>query len=179
MFRSRRCGGQASDRWEHLCLHSCQLDLRVAQEALGTCQSLDGIDEAAVGTFTLREWGGETVCAAFGSTETPLSNFLGDHANAVRWQVYTTLLVYVLLRFQGFLSAWAHRFTRLFAVVRSAVWERLDLFERLKSYGTASGRIRFIGARPEARTLAALARWNGPARKSCNYLPSNFVDLSP
>ena len=62
-----------------------------------------------------------------------LSNFLGLSANAVRWQVYTALLVYVLLRFQGFLSAWAHSFTRLFAVVRSAVWERLDLLELLKS----------------------------------------------
>ena len=79
-----------------------------------------------------------------------LSNFLGHSANAVRWQVYTALLVYVLLRFQGFLSAWAHSFTRLFAVVRSAVWERLDLLELLKSYGTASGRIRFIGALHEA-----------------------------
>ncbi len=71
-----------------------------------------------------------------------LSNFLGHSANAVRWQVYTALLVYVLLRFQGFLSAWAHSFTRLFAVVRSAVWERLDLLELLKSYGTASTRER-------------------------------------
>ena len=34
-----------------------------------------------------------------------LSNFLGHSANAVRWQVYTALLVYVLLRFPGFLSA--------------------------------------------------------------------------
>ncbi|MEI6713486.1 MAG: IS4 family transposase [Verrucomicrobiota bacterium] len=75
-----------------------------------------------------------------------LSNFLGHNANAVRWQVYTALLVYVLLRFQAFLSDWAHSFTRLFAVVRSAVWERLNLLELLKSYGTASGRIRFAGA---------------------------------
>jgi IS4 transposase len=51
-----------------------------------------------------------------------LSNFLGHSANAVRLQVYTALLVYVLLRFRGFLSAWAHSLTRLFAVVRSAVW---------------------------------------------------------
>jgi hypothetical protein len=48
------------------------------------------------------------------------------------------------------LSAWAHSFTRLFAVVRSAVWERLDLLGLLKSYGTASGRIRFVGALHEA-----------------------------
>ena len=75
-----------------------------------------------------------------------LSNFGGHSANALRWQVYTALLVYVLLRFQALLSDWAHRFTRLFAVVRSAVWERLDLLRLLKSYGTASGRIRFAGA---------------------------------
>jgi len=31
-------------------------------------------------------------------------------------------------------------------VVRSAVWERLDLLKLLKSYGTASGRVRFAGA---------------------------------
>ena len=75
-----------------------------------------------------------------------LSNFWGHSANAARWQVYTALLVYVLLRFQAFLSDWAHRFTRFFAVVRSAVWERLDLLRLLKSDGTASGRIRFAGA---------------------------------
>lgn len=75
-----------------------------------------------------------------------LSNFLGHSANAVRWQVYTALLVYVLLRFEAYLSNWAHSFTRLFAVVRSAVWERLDLLELLKGYGTASGQIRYVGA---------------------------------
>jgi hypothetical protein len=75
-----------------------------------------------------------------------LSNFLGHSANAVRWQVYTALLVYVLLRFEAYLSNWAHSFTRLFAVVRSAVWERLDLLELLKSYGTASRQIRYVGA---------------------------------
>jgi hypothetical protein len=30
-----------------------------------------------------------------------LSNFLGHSANAVRWQVYSALLVYVLLRLHG------------------------------------------------------------------------------
>ncbi len=92
-----------------------------------------------------------------------LSNFLGHSANAVRWQVYTALLVYVLLRFQGFLSAWAHSFTRLFAVVRSAVWERLDLLGLLKSYGTASGRIRFIGALHEAWQQLWLSGMTPPA----------------
>lgn len=79
-----------------------------------------------------------------------LSNFLGQSANAVRWQVYAALLVYVLLRFMAHLSDWAHSFTRLFAVTRSALWERLDLKALLKSHGTASGRMRVIGALDQA-----------------------------
>ena len=75
-----------------------------------------------------------------------LSNFLGHSANAVRWQVYSALLVYVLLRFMAHLSQWGHSFTRLFTVSRSALWERLDLLGLLKSYGTASGRLKVLGA---------------------------------
>jgi Transposase DDE domain/Domain of unknown function (DUF4372) len=79
-----------------------------------------------------------------------LGSFLGHSANAVRWQVYTALLVYVLLRFMAHLSEWGHSFTRLFAVTRSTLWERLDLLALLKSYGTASGRMRVIGALNDA-----------------------------
>jgi hypothetical protein len=75
-----------------------------------------------------------------------LGSFLGHSANAVRWQVYTALLVYVLLRYMAHLSTWGHSFTRLFAVTRSALWERIDLMALLKSYGTASGRFKVIGA---------------------------------
>jgi len=75
-----------------------------------------------------------------------LGSFLGHSANAVRWQVYTALLVYVLLRFMAHLAEWGHSFTRLFAVTRSALWERLDLLGLLKSYGTASGRFKVLGA---------------------------------
>jgi hypothetical protein len=79
-----------------------------------------------------------------------LSNFLGHSANAVRWQVYSALLVYVLLRFYAYLSAWGPSFTRLFTVVRSALWERLDLLDLLRSYGTATGRLRVLGALDQA-----------------------------
>lgn len=75
-----------------------------------------------------------------------LTNFLGHSANAVRWQVYAALLVYVLLRYMAHLSQWGHSFIRLFAVSRSALWERLDLVALLKSYGTASGRFKMVGA---------------------------------
>jgi Transposase DDE domain len=75
-----------------------------------------------------------------------LGSFLGHSANAVRWQIFTALLVYVLLRFMAHLAGWGHGFTRLFTVTRSALWERIDLLALLKSYGTASGRLKVIGA---------------------------------
>jgi hypothetical protein len=74
-----------------------------------------------------------------------LTGFLGHSANAVRWQVYAALLIYVLLRFMAHQANWWHSFTRLFAVSRSALWERVDLLSLLKSYGTASGGFRMSG----------------------------------
>jgi hypothetical protein len=77
-----------------------------------------------------------------------LADFLGHNANAVRWQLWSALLTYLLLRYAGFLGAWGHGFSRLWAVVRSALWQKLDLIQLLKSYGTAGGKFRCI-ARPE------------------------------
>ena len=79
-----------------------------------------------------------------------LSGFLGYSANAIRWQVWTALLVYELLRFVAHLSQWAHSFTRLFAVVRAALWERLDALGLLRSYGTAGGSFKLPGAAQSA-----------------------------
>ena len=73
-----------------------------------------------------------------------LADFLGHSANAVRWQVWTALLVYVLLRFLAFINDWSHSFTRIFSLVRCALWRRWDLMSLLQSYGTASGSFRFI-----------------------------------
>ena len=84
-----------------------------------------------------------------------LGDFLGHSANAIRWQVWTALLVYVLLRFAAHLGAWGHSFTRLFAVVRAAMWERLDLLGLLRRYGTAGGSFTLLGA-PHASWLPGL-----------------------
>ena len=73
-----------------------------------------------------------------------LSDFLGHSANAVRWQVWSALLVYVLLRFLAYAHDWTHRFTRLFTLVRAALWRRWDMASLLKCYGTASGSFRYI-----------------------------------
>jgi len=84
-----------------------------------------------------------------------LADFLGHNASAVRWQVWSALLVYLLLRFCAFLSQWGHSFTRLFTLLRAALWQRMDLRRLLESYGTASGGGRFLGT-PEAAYLPGL-----------------------
>ena len=79
-----------------------------------------------------------------------MSDFLGHSANAVRWQVWTALLTYLLLRYLAFVSQWNHSFTRLFAIVRSVTWRKLDLRELLRSYGTAGGTFRVLGTPQQA-----------------------------
>ena len=77
-----------------------------------------------------------------------LADFLGYNANAVRWQVWIALLVYVLLRYLSYVSKWAHSFTRLFTILRAVLWSKLDLLDLLGCYGTAKGSFRNL-ARPE------------------------------
>ena len=77
-----------------------------------------------------------------------LADFLGTSANAVRWQIWTAFLVYLLLRYVGFLTNWAHSFSRLFALVRTGLWRRWDLLRFLARYGTAGGSFRYL-AHPE------------------------------
>lgn len=68
-----------------------------------------------------------------------LADFLGHNANAVKWQVWMALLVYVLLRFQAWRSRWAHSFSRLLTVLRAALWLPREVAELLRRYGTAGG----------------------------------------
>ena len=85
-----------------------------------------------------------------------LADFLGQSANAVRWQVWMALLVYVLLRFLACVSDWTHSFTRLWALIRTALWKKLDALALLRSYGTAGGSFRMLG-QPEAAYLPGFA----------------------
>jgi IS4 transposase len=77
-----------------------------------------------------------------------LADFLGHNANAVRWQVWVALLVYVLLSYLSYLSKWSHSFTRLFTIPPAVLWAKLDLVKLLSCYGTAKGSFRNL-ARPE------------------------------
>jgi hypothetical protein len=82
-----------------------------------------------------------------------LADFLGNSANAVHWQLWTALLLYVLLRYLAFVSRWQQSFTRLWALCRSSLWRKMDLVQLLKSYGTAGQPLRFVG-RPEQAYFA-------------------------
>ena len=84
-----------------------------------------------------------------------LADFLGTSANAVRWQIWTALLVYLLLRYLSFLSDWSHSFSRLFTLIRTALWKKWDLLALLDRYGTAGGHFRYL-ARPEQAYLPGM-----------------------
>lgn len=85
-----------------------------------------------------------------------LCAFLGHSKNAIQWQVWMALLVYVLLRYLAHLSNWPHSFTRLFGLVRCSIWSRIDLLETLRRYGTAGGDLRLL-ASPEQAYLPGFA----------------------
>jgi hypothetical protein len=79
-----------------------------------------------------------------------LADFLGTSANAVRWQIWTALLVYLLLRYLAFLSDWSHSFSRLFTLIRACLWKKWELPNLLRRYGTASGHFRYLGQAEQA-----------------------------
>jgi len=84
-----------------------------------------------------------------------LADFLGTSANAVRWQIWTALLAYLLLRYLSFLSEWSHSFSRLFTLLRTCLWKKWDLPSLLSLYGTADGHFRYL-ARPEQAYLPGM-----------------------
>jgi hypothetical protein len=75
-----------------------------------------------------------------------IADFMGYNENAVRWQVWTALLVYILLRFTAWQGRWKGSFTRLFTVLRGVLWSCLDMFSVLKCCGTARGTVRMRAA---------------------------------
>jgi hypothetical protein len=105
-----------------------------------------------------------------------IADFMGYNENAVRWQIWIALLVYVLLRFVAWQSRWKHTFTRLFTVVRGVLWSCVDLFSVLDCCGTAHGATR-IRAVPEQCYLPGFS----PSRsqwKTDNGVYGNHPTLS-
>ncbi len=75
-----------------------------------------------------------------------LADFLGHNENAVRWQLWTALLAYLLLRFIGFTGQWTRSFRRLFTLLRGVLFSRLDMFSVLECCGTARDSPRMVAA---------------------------------
>ncbi len=68
-----------------------------------------------------------------------LRDFVGTNEKAVKWQVWTGLLMHLLLRFLRHVSRWGHSFSRCVGIVRTALWVKTDLIDLLRCYGTAGG----------------------------------------
>jgi hypothetical protein len=85
-----------------------------------------------------------------------LADFLGHNENAVRWQVWTALLLYVLLRFIAWVHRWAESFSRLFTLLRATLWMPKDLAALLERYGTADPKKRRMCAHPESAFLPGM-----------------------
>ena len=85
-----------------------------------------------------------------------ICDFLGHSKQAIRWQLWSALLLYVLLRFQAWCSDWPHSFARLFTMIRSVVWDRFNLSDTLQFYGTAGDKWRMC-IQPQTAYLPGFA----------------------
>lgn len=92
-----------------------------------------------------------------------LVDFLGNSANAVKWQVWTALLVHLLLRFLAWRERWAHTFTRLFTYVRGAVAAPGPRRTAPPLWDSTGGRRDYRAASPE-RTARLCGAAHGTAR---------------
>jgi hypothetical protein len=96
---------------------------------------------SSVGGLYQARWGIEVFFKQLKQT-LQVCDFLGHSKQAIRWQLWGALLLYVLMRWQGQAAGWSHSFARLLTMVRGVVWDRIDLAALLKSYGTADGTYR-------------------------------------
>ena len=87
-----------------------------------------------------------------------LADFLGYNENAVRWQIWTALLTYLLLRFVAWHGKWRHPFSRLFTLVRAVLWNFFLLASLIECCDTVrERRKRPIRGSPE--TACQLTFW--------------------
>jgi hypothetical protein len=105
-----------------------------------------------------------------------LVDFVGHSKGAVLWQVWLGLLAHLLMRFLAHLSRWGHSFTRLFTLVRAALWDAFPVRAFLERYGTAGGSYRMLArpdplffpgfGAPEEYTMGQPKRRRPPKRKA-------------
>jgi len=110
---------------------------------------------SSVGELYQARWGIEVFFKQIKQT-LQVCDFLGHNKQAIQWQLWAALLLYVLMRFQAQMADWRHSFSRLLAITRGVVWDRMDLLALLEFYGTAAVRSR-MRASCEAAYLPGLA----------------------
>jgi len=71
-----------------------------------------------------------------------LADFMGYSENAIRWQVWMAMLVYLLLRCISHLSGWRGTFNRLFTAIRAVLWSTIDMMDMLKCCQGEGARMR-------------------------------------
>lgn len=111
-----------------------------------------------------REWQPSSVCDLYKSRweievffkeikqSLQLCDFLGHNQNAIEWQIWTALLLYVLMRFHAYLNTWQHGFKRLVCMLRCSLWEHNWIENIMDTCGTAGGRKRML-ATPQGAYL--------------------------
>jgi hypothetical protein len=110
---------------------------------------------STVGALYKSRWGIEVFFKQIKQTLC-ISDFLGHNKNAIRWQLWSALLLYILLRHQAQQAGWPHSFARLFTMLRGVIWDRICVTKLLEHYGTARGRWR-MRATPETAYLPGLS----------------------
>jgi len=123
---------------------------------------INGVDTVMTFLSDNLEWAASSICDLYKARWTievffkqikqtlQIGDFLGHNRNAIQWQLWTALLMYVLLRFLHARSCWPHSFTRLFTCLRAVLWQRRELLAYLDSYGTAGGSLRLQWAPQQA-----------------------------
>lgn len=143
------CPASADDYPEHLRLVVAEVEV-------------DGRRQVMTFLTNNTEWAASSICELYKARwaievffkqlkqTLQLADFLGYSENAVRWQVWTALLTYVLLRFISHISKWTGSFARLFTILRGVLWSRLDMRSVLRFCGTASDPPRMCAAPAQA-----------------------------
>lgn len=80
----------------------------------------------------LARWGIEVFFKEIKQT-LQLADFLGTSENAIKWQIWTALLAYLLLRLIGWLAEWKQSFRRLYTLVKGMLWSRRNVSELLRT----------------------------------------------
>ena len=110
---------------------------------------------SSVGELYQARWGIEVFFKQIKQT-LKICDFLGHSKQAIQWQVWSALLLYILIRYLAHIHSWIHSFSRLFNLIRGVVWDKYQLHSLIKSYGTATGPPR-LRATPESAYLPGLA----------------------